>query len=181
MKVLAFAGSLRKESWNKKLLHHAAELLRGMGHEVEEYDLSELPMMNEDLETGGPPPIAGKFRDLVQEADALLMSTPEYNHSVSGPTKNAIDWLSRPPNNVLAGKVAAIMGATVGVDGTVHAQRELRWILARLACLVLPWPWVLVRFAEKQFDDEGKFTDEKLAESVEALVQALVDTAGKLK
>ncbi len=181
MKILAFAGSLRKASWNKKLLRFAAEILRGMGHEVEEYDLSELPMMNEDMETRGPPPIVGKFRDAVAAADALLISTPEYNHSVSGPTKNAIDWLSRPPNNVLAGKVAAIMGATTGVDGTVHAQRELRWILARLACLVLPWPWVLLRFAEKRFDNEGKLTDDKLAETVETLVQSLVDTAGKLK
>ncbi len=181
MKILAFAGSLRKESWNKKLSHHAADILRGRGHEVEEYDLAELPMMNEDLETVGPPPIAAKFREAVDAADALLIATPEYNYSVSGPTKNAIDWLSRPPKNVLAGKVAAIMGATIGHYGTVNAQRELRYILARLACLVIPSPWVLVAYAEKKFDDEGKLTDEKLAEGIEALMQALVDTATKLK
>jgi chromate reductase len=181
MKILAFAGSLRKASWNKKLLRHAADILRGMDHEVEEYDLSELPLMNEDLETGGPPPIVGKFRDAVAEADALVISTPEYNHSISTPTKNAVDWLSRPPSNVLAGKVAAVMGATVGVHGTVNAQRELRWILARLACMVLPWPWVLLRFAEKRFDDEGNLTDEKLAETVKTLMESLVDTAAKLK
>ena len=180
MNILGFAGSLRKRSWNKKLLHNAAEILRAQGHQVTEYDLADLPMMNEDLEKDGFPPAVAHFRDAVEVANALVIATPEYNHSVSGPAKNALDWLSRPPQNVLAGKVAAIMGATIGSFGTVNAQRELRWILARLACLVIPWPWVTVSRAEKHFDESGRLTDDRQLAHLQELMQRLVEVAQKL-
>ena len=180
MNILGFAGSLRKRSWNKKLLHHAAEMLRAQGHRVTEFDLADLPLMNEDLEADGFPPAVADFRDAMQAADALVIATPEYNHSVSGPTKNALDWLSRPPQNLLAGKVAAIMGATIGSFGTVNAQRELRWILARLACLTIPWPWVTVSRAEKHFDRSGNLTDESQLAHLQELMRKLVEVAQKL-
>jgi len=181
MKILVFAGSLRQESWNKKLAAQAAEILRGMGQEAEVYDIGGLPMLNEDLEKDGPPPRAAEFRAAVAGADALVICTPEYNYSLPGPTKNALDWLSRPPVNVLAGKTVAIAGATSGHFGTVNAQRELRYVLARLGAFVIPQPWVQVAYCEKKFDQAGRLTDGRTAEQLAELMAQLVATAQKLK
>ena len=180
MKILAFAGSLREGSWNKKLLRLAAEVLTNMGHEVEIYDLAPLPLINEDLEKEGPPPEVAAFRARVEQADAVLIATPENNHSVPAVTKNAVDWLSRPPRNLLKGKVVAIIGATIGHFGTVNAQRELRWVLARLEAFAVPAPWLLVTYAAKSFDENGRLTEERYTKTLDKLMAAFVDIAQKL-
>lgn len=180
MKILAFAGSLREGSWNKKLLKLAAEVLTNMGHEVEVYDLARLPLINEDLEVNGPPPDVAPFRDAVERADAVLIATPENNHSIPAVTKNAVDWLSRPPRNLLKGKVVAIIGATIGHFGAVNAQREIRWILARLEAFAVPAPWLLVTYAAKAFDENGRFVEESYPKTLEKLMAAFVDMAQKL-
>lgn len=181
MKILAFAGSLREGSWNKKLLRQGADILTQMGHEIEVYDLAPLPLINEDLEKGGLPEAVASFRAKVEAANALLIATPEYNYSIATPAKNAVDWLSRPPRNVLAGKVAAVMGATIGMHGTINAQRELRWVLSKLDCLVVTSPEIMVFTAPKSFDADGRLMDEKQAKSLEGLMKALVEIAGKLE
>jgi chromate reductase len=181
MKILIFAGSLRKDSWNKKLAAQAAEILRGQGHEPEVYDIGGLPMMNEDLEKDGPPPGAAGFRDAVAAAEALVICTPEYNHSLPGPTKNAVDWLSRAPKNLLRGRAVAIMGASVGQHGTVNSQRELRWVLARLNAWVLPGPWVLVATAAEAFGEDGRLAEKSTVRRMESLLKNLVETAERLK
>lgn len=180
MKILAFAGSLREGSWNKKLLKLAAEVLTNMGHEVEIYDLAPLPLINEDLEVNGPPPTVAPFRDAVERADAVLIATPENNHSVPAVTKNAVDWLSRSPRNLLKGKVVAMIGATIGHFGTVNAQRELRWILARLEAFAVPAPWLLVTYAVKAFDENGRLVEERYTKTLDKLMATFVDFAQKL-
>jgi chromate reductase len=179
VKILAFAGSLRQGSWNKKLVRIAAEMLREMGHEVEIFDLINLPIINEDIETDGPPaPVAG-FRAKVEQADALLISTPENNYSIPAVTKNAVDWLSRPPANLLVGKHVAIMGATIGGFGTINAQRELRWVLAKLEAFTVPSPWVMVTHAPKAFDENGNLIDEGSKHQLRKLLKRFVELAEK--
>ncbi len=180
MKILAFAGSLREGSWNKKLVRMSAEVLTNMGHEVEIYDLAPLPLINEDLEANGPPPEVAAFRERVEQADAVLIATPENNYSIPAVTKNAVDWLSRPPHNLLEGKVVAITGATIGGFGTINAQRELRWVLAKLEAFIVPSPWLMVSNAFKEFDGNGMLIEERYVKTLEKLMEALVDTARKL-
>ena len=116
--VLAVAGSLRSGSFNKMALK-AAKVIEPEGMEIEIFDLSHIPLYNEDLRAQGFPPSVATFRSKIRDADALLFSTPEYNHSVSGVLKNAIDWASRPPNQPFNRKPVAIMGVTTGLWGTI--------------------------------------------------------------
>jgi chromate reductase len=176
MKILAFAGSLRQGSWNKKLLNLAAADLREMGHEVEIYDLITLPFINEDTETPeGPPPAVADFRAKVEQAKALLIATPENNHSIPAVTKNAVDWLSRPPVNLLSERHVAIIGATIGGFGTVNAQRELRWVLAKLEAFVVPSPWVMIKNSPKAFDENGNLIEEGPKRILKKLMKRFVD------
>jgi len=181
MKILVFAGSLRKESWNKKLAAQAAGILRAQGHEAEVYDIGDVPQVNEDLEKDGPPPGAAEFRDAVAAAEALVICTPEYNHSLPGPTKNAVDWLSRAPKNLLRNKAVAITGASIGQFGTINAQRELRWVLARLGAWVVPAPWVLVATAADAFGEDSRLAAKSTVRRLESLLKNLVEAAERLK
>ncbi|HEY3859953.1 MAG TPA: NADPH-dependent FMN reductase, partial [Gammaproteobacteria bacterium] len=127
MKVLAMVGSLRKGSYNKMALHAAIEL-KPADMEIEVADIGALPLYDDDVRVEGYPPAVMKLREQVKAADALLFVTPEYNYSVPGVLKNAIDWASRPPDQPLDGKPAAIMGASTGKLGTARAQYHLRQI-----------------------------------------------------
>jgi chromate reductase len=179
MKILAFAGSLRQASWNRKLVRYAAELLREMGHEVEIYDPINLPIINEDIEVDGPPPVVAEFRAKVEQADALLISTPENNHSIPAVTKNAVDWLSRPPANLLEDRHVAIIGASTGGFGTINAQRELRWVLTRLAAFTVPSPWVMVSHAQKAFGEDGALLDLGTKTQLKKLLKRFVEQTVK--
>ena len=177
--ALAFAGSLRKESWNRKLLRLAIEGAREAGLEVREFDLSDVPLYNADVEALGFPPPVEALRRAVTEAAALIIATPEYNNSIPGVLKNAIDWASRPPNT-LDGKVAAILGASPGNFGTVSAQHALRPVLVTLNVLTLPGPRVFIARAAQAFESDGALKDARAAEQVRALMRRLHDTTRAL-
>jgi chromate reductase len=134
MRVLGISGSLRRGSYNHALLRRAAERLPA-GVELVEFDrLGEIPAYDADLEGGGPAPAAVEaLRAAMREADAVLIATPEYNHSIPGALKNALDWASRPAGeSALTGRPAAVVGASTGMFGAVWAQAETRKVLGAL-------------------------------------------------
>jgi len=173
-RVLAFAGSLRRNSYNRGLVRAAVQAAPE-GMVIETFDLAPIPLYNTDVEERGLPPPVADFKEKIRAADALLIATPEYNYSVPGVLKNAIDWASRPSNqSPLQKKPAAIMGASGGQMGTARAQLALRQSFVFTETLVLPKPDIYVSHAAKSFDAEGNITDEKLHERIKMLLDALV-------
>lgn len=170
--ILGFAGTLRKNSYNKGLLREAQNYLpEGVALEITELD--DLPLFNQDLENEPPAPVRA-FREKVQQADAILMAVPEYNYSFTGVLKNALDWGSRPPTkSVWAGKPAALMGAG-GRMGTSRAQLQLRQVLLYLNMPTLIRPEVLIQNSWERFDSEGNLINEQSKQQVEALISAFV-------
>jgi chromate reductase, NAD(P)H dehydrogenase (quinone) len=173
--VCAIAGSLRRASYNRALLRAAQELAPD-GMEIRIFDLLDVPLYNEDVEAQGDPEPVRALKAAIGEADALLIATPEYNHGVPGVLKNAIDWASRPPRGaVLAGKPAAIFGASPGVTGTARAQTQLRASFVFTQTPALLQPEILVYRAHEKFDAQGRLTDEKTREFVARLLRELAD------
>lgn len=171
--VLGIAGSLRRGSYNVAALRTAHELApAGMTIEMFE-QLRDIPLYDEDVRQQGLPPAVETLRSRIAAADALLIVTPEYNGSIPGLLKNAIDWASRPPEQPFAGKPVAIMGASPGVLGTVRAQYHLRHSFVGLDALVMSRPEVMISQAHTRFDAEGHLTDEKTREFVASLLVAL--------
>ena len=169
--ILGISGSLRQASYNTALLRAAEELMRtNMFMEI--FDLSPLPMFSQKLENPFPESVV-HFRVRLAQADAVLIATPEYNASISGVLKNAIDWASRPPQNPLNGKPVAIMGASKGNFGTLRAQLHLRQILTHVGALPLGKPEVLVARAEQVFNAEGKLVDPATGGYLQDLLTAL--------
>jgi chromate reductase, NAD(P)H dehydrogenase (quinone) len=157
--VLAICGSLRAGSYNRAALRTAIEL-KPPGMTIETADIGSLPLYNEDVRAQGFPAPVETLRRQIASADALLFVTPEYNYSMSGVLKNAIDWASRPPDQPFAGKPVAIMGAGAGMAGTARAQYDLRRCCVFLDMHPLNKPEVLIGQAQTKFDAEGRFTDE---------------------
>jgi len=186
-KILAFAGSTRKNSFNKKVIAIAAEGARAEGAEVTLIDLRDFPMpiYDGDLETeSGIPENGEKIINLMIEHQGFLIASPEYNRSVSGVLKNTIDWASRPmegiiPYKVFEGKVACLMSASTGALGGLRGLYALRWILENLKILVLP-EQISVPRANEAFDENGKLKDEKLQTSVANLGNSLTIFLRKL-
>lgn len=170
--IIGLTGSLRKHSYNKAALFAAKELLPG-GAELEILDLSPLPFFNEDLE-GRVPQVVDDFKKKVAAADAILISTPEYNYSIPPVLKNALDWASRDESAPLSGKPLAIMSASLGMLGGARVQYHLRQVCVILNLLALNQPEVFIPFASEKFDANGKLTDEKTREAIGKLLQALV-------
>lgn len=178
--VLGFAGSLRKDSYNKALLRAALAVLP-QGIELEIFDLDGIPPFNQDLEKE-PPLKLRDFKERIRAADALLIATPEYNYSIPGVLKNAIDSASRPyGDSPFDGKPVAIMGASIGMLGTARAQYHLRQVFVFLNMFPLNHPEVMVPFAESKFDDEGRLIDDKTKEKIRELLQELGMYTRKLK
>ena len=178
--VLGISGSLRKGSYNTALLKAASELLpEGMTLEV--FDLSSIPLYNDDVRALGYPKPVQEFRDRIAAADALLIATPEYNYSIPGVLKNAIDWASRPPDPPLDGKPVAIMGASTGNFGTVRAQMHLRQVCVFCNMFPLNKPEVLVMRAQEKFDASGRLVDETTRGFVRDLLTVLVDWTQRLQ
>jgi chromate reductase len=157
--VLAICGSLRKGSYNMATLRTAIEL-RPVGMNVEIADISTIPLYNEDVRAQGFPPPVEKLRQQIAAADALLFACPEYNYSMTGVLKNAIDWASRPPDQPFAGKPCAIIGAAAGMAGSARAQGDLRRSMVFLDMHPLNKPEVLIGQAQTKFDENGKLLDE---------------------
>jgi len=173
MRILGIAGSLRRGSHNRKLLRAAGALLPP-GVELVEWDgLGDLPAFNEDLEAT-PPAVVRDFFAAIDGADGLLIATPEYNSSLPGALKNAIDWASRPfPENVLRRKPAAVIGASTGLFGAVWAQAEVRKTLKASGAHVLESE-LPVGMADYAFADDGSLADPELAERFRDLLADLV-------
>jgi chromate reductase len=169
--VLGISGSLRKNSYNTALLTTAMDLMPP-GMQLEIFDLSPLPMFNQDEEVPFPLVVAD-FRLRLAQADALLIATPEYNASITGALKNALDWASRPPKQPLNGKPVAMMGASTGNFGTLRAQLHLRQILTHVGALTLAKPEVLVARAGQAFAPDGELVDEAARAFLQDLLAAL--------
>ena len=178
--ILGFAGSLRKESYNQSLLRAAFELVP-KGAKLESFDLEGIPPFNQDLENQ-PPQKVKEFKSKIREADAILIVTPEYNYSIPGVLKNAIDWASRPyGDNAFNGKPVAVMGASVGMLGTGRAQYDLRRSFVFLNMYPINQPEVMVPFAHEKIDKGGKVTDPKTREKIKELLVSLMAWTRRLQ
>jgi len=183
LKVVAIAGSLRRESYNRELLQIAKKLASEQGAPVEEVDLKQLalPIYDGDIEAQGLPAPVRQLKATVEKADVLLIATPEYNYSIPGVLKNAIDWASRPPDPPLDGKPVAMMGASTGNFGTVRAQLHLRHVCVYCNMFPVNKPEVLVMRAREKFDASGRLVDEITRGFVRDLLAALADWTHRLQ
>lgn len=174
IQVLGFAGSLRRGSYNRAALRAATELMPEDGH-LEVHDLAEIPLYNGDVEAAGFPPSVERFKAAIRAADALLIVTPEYNYSLPGVLKNALDWASRPPQeSPLHGKPVALMGASMGGFGTVRAQHHLRQVCVFTNMHPLNQPEVFISTAHEKFDAEGRLIHDRTRENIRKLLEALL-------
>jgi chromate reductase len=173
MRILGISGSLRRGSHNRRLLRAAGDALPPGADLVEWEGLAGLPAFDEDLESTPPPPVQD-FLDQIEEADAILIATPEYNASLPGSLKNALDWASRPfPDNVLRDKPAVVIGASTGLFGAVWAQAEVRKVLKTSGAHVLESE-LPVGMADTAFDEDGSLVNPDLSARLSDLVSDLV-------
>jgi chromate reductase len=180
IRILGIAGSLRKASYNRGVLR-AAESLMPPGSSLEPFEIRDLPGFDQDRELD-PPQKVVELKRSIRAADGLLFVTPEYNYSVPGVLKNAIDWASRPyGDSAWKGKPAAIMGASVGAIGTARAQYHLRQMFVFLDVFAVNQPEVMIGKAEERFDREGNLTDDSTRELIGKLLESLVDWTRRLK
>jgi chromate reductase, NAD(P)H dehydrogenase (quinone) len=174
MKVLAFSGSLRRDSHNTKLLRVAEELVPGTV-EFELWErLKEIPPYDEEDDVQPAPPAVAALRSAIADADAVLIATPEYNSSIPGQLKNAVDWVSRPlATNPLRNKPVAVIGASTGAFGAVWSQAELRKVLGATGARVVDAD-VALGHAHTKFDEDGELLDEGAREQLAEVVEALL-------
>jgi chromate reductase len=169
--ILGIAGSLRQASYNRAALR-AAQELAPEGLRIDSFDIAPIPPYNDDVREQGFPPPVQDLRDRIKAADGVLLVTPEYNYSVPGVLKNAIDWASRPPEQPFAGKPIGIMGASAGALGTARAQYHLRQCFVFLDGIVMNRPEVMIAAAHNKFDAAGTLTDQPTRDFVAAYLAA---------
>jgi chromate reductase len=181
MRVLGITGSLRRDSYNHALLREAAERLPA-GAELVEFDrLGEIPPYDADLESEVTPEPVEALRQAMREADAVVVATPEYNHSIPGVLKNALDWASRPAGqSALTGKPAMVIGASTGMFGAVWAQAETRKVLGALGGRVVEGELPVARAAELMRNGRLELSPEQ-SEQLEGLLAELVSEAEQLR
>lgn len=180
LKILGIPGSLRRNSYNRAALKAAQQLLPA-GVNLDICDLAEIPLFNQDQESRLAPAVI-QFKKNIRESDAILFATPEYNYSVPGVLKNAIDYASRPyGESAWSGKPVAVMGASPSLFGTARAQYHLRQMFVTLNMFPVNKPEVMISGADKAFDNEGGFADEKTRKVVSELLAALVQWTCQLQ
>lgn len=182
-RILAFSGSARRESLNKKFLGVAVSAVREAGGEVTLIDLNDyvLPLYHGDLEAAqGLPENAQKLIDLAVKHDALLIASPEYNKSLTPLLKNTLDWMTRADTDPFEGRVAAVVSASPGMLGATHSQQLARQLLLNLGCSVVPSLCVLPR-AHEAFDEQGRLKDARAQKNVQVLAAELVRMTNRLK
>jgi len=178
--ICGIAGSLRRQSYNRSALR-AAKQRAPEGVTLDIFELDGIPGFNEDDEKN-PPAKVVELKKCIRAADALLIVTPEYNYSVPGVLKNAIDWASRPyGDSAWSGKPAAIMGASMGKTGTARAQYHLRQIFVFLNVFPINQPEVMIGNAAGRFDAQGNLTDEKTKGYIRELLQSLVEWTARIQ
>ena len=180
LKILGIAGSLRKESYNRSALRAAVKLVPE-GAQLETFDLDNIPPFNSDLERELPEGVRA-FKAAIKAADAILIVTPEYNYSIPGVLKNAIDWASRPyGDNTWDGKPVGIMGASPGMLGTARAQYHLRQMFVFLNMFPVNQPEVMIAHADDKFDNEGNLKDQKTIQKIRELLGTLTEWTKSLQ
>jgi chromate reductase, NAD(P)H dehydrogenase (quinone) len=173
-RILGIAGSLRRESYNRAALRAATQLVPE-GATIKIFELDGIPGFNQDEEQN-PPPKVVELKRQIRDADAILFVTPEYNYSVPGVLKNAIDWASRPyGDSAWNGKPAAIMGASIGTIGTARAQYHLRQMMVFLNMFPINQPEVMIGNAQERFDAQGNLMDDATKDFIRQLLQNLVE------
>jgi chromate reductase, NAD(P)H dehydrogenase (quinone) len=172
VRILGIAGSLRRGSFNAATLRTAQELAPA-GMTIDIFDITPIPVYNEDVRQQGFPAPVEDLRTRIKSADGLLIVTPEYNYSIPGVLKNAIDWASRPPEQPFDGKPVGIMGASAGAMGTGRAQYHLRQCFVFLNGYVMNRPEVMIPTAQNKFDANGKLTDQPTRDFMTAHLTAL--------
>lgn len=180
MKIVAIVGSLRKESYNRKIANFIKDRYKDK-LEVEILLLDDVALFNEDIEEN-PPEGVKEFKEKIKESEGILFATPEYNYSIPGVLKNAIDWCSRV-ERVMADKPTFIVGAATGNIGTARCQIDLRKVLnsSGVSALNLPGNYVLIENAEEKFNEAGEFIDEKSIERLDKVVDNFIDWDQKVK
>lgn len=179
--IVGIAGSLRRGSFNRALLHSAIELAPP-SLRIVTATLDDIPLYNADIDAEVPPAPVRALRDAVRIAHGLLIATPEYNHGVPGVLKNALDWLSRPPRaSALQGKVAAIMGASPGMTGTARAQAQLRQTFVFTNTYALLQPEVLVARAADKFAPDGRLIDPPTGEFLKLFLSEFARLIARLQ
>jgi chromate reductase len=180
LNILAISGSLRRGSFNTAALHAAKELAPA-GMAIDIHSIAEIPLYNEDVHAQGLPAPVEELRRRIKAADGLLIACPEYNYSVPGVLKNAIDWASRPPAQPFDAKPIALMGASGGVLGTARSQYHLRQCFVFLNGLVLNRPEVFIGAAHTKFNAEGKLNDQPTRDFIAALLLSFQGWVTRLK
>ena len=173
--ILGISGSLRKVSYNSALLRAASELVPD-SVSIQIFNLSSLPLYNDDLAKDDIPAPVNDFRSSIKQSDGLLIASPEYNYSLTGVLKNAIDWASTDTlGNLLAGKPIAIMGASPSVFGTTRSQLHLRQILHAANANVVRRPEIAIRRTQTVIDEHGNLNDDYAGKKIKSLLGALTD------
>src|SRR5918992_414667 len=179
IRILGIAGSLRRASYNRAALRAAMELVP-QDAVLDIFELDGIPGFNQDEEQN-PPPKVVDLKRRIREADAILIVTPEYNYSIPGVLKNAIDWASRPyGDSAWNGKPVAVMGAAVGTIGTARAQYHLRQVFVFLNMFPINQPEVMISNAGERFDAQGNLKDETTKKLMRQLLQSLADWTRRL-
>ncbi|HLR21271.1 MAG TPA: NADPH-dependent FMN reductase [Tissierellaceae bacterium] len=180
MKIVAISGSISKDSYNRKLICYMQERYKDK-MEIEILSIEDFPMYNEDIELDTPS-IVKEAQDKIKESDGILISTPEFNHSIPGALKNALDWFSRV-DHVMIGKPSMIMGASQGNLGTVKAQMHLRTILNSrgIGTLNLPGNEVLIGSIQNKVDNRGNLTDQPTIEFLDETIDNYIEWINKVK
>jgi chromate reductase len=180
VQILGIAGSLRRQSYNRSALRAASQLLPP-GATLDTFELDSIPGFNEDEERN-PPPKVVELKRRVRAADAVLFVTPEYNYSVPGVLKNAIDWASRPyGDSAWSEKATAVMGASIGMFGTARAQYHLRQMFVFLNMYAINQPEVMIGNAAERFAPDGSLTDETSKDLIRKLLANLVEWADRVR
>ena len=179
-RIVGISGSIRKESYNSAALRVAQELAPD-GVEIRLADISAIPLYNDDVRKEGLPASVVSLVELIDTADAVMIATPEYNYSIPGVLKNAIDWVSKADDLPFRRKPVAILGASMGTFGTARSQYDLRKVLVSQDAYVLSQPEIMIASAHARFDADGNMTDEKTRELIEAQIVALKEWAMRLR
>lgn len=185
LKIVALAGSLRRESYNQKIVNQAAHFAKQAGAEVEIITLRELtiPLFDEDIEQQGTPADVQFLKEKLRAADGILLASPEYNGSITAPLKNAIDWASRTEVDAqpaFSNKVVALFAASPGGLGGLRGLNHVRDILSSIGSLVLA-EQLAIPAVHTIFDDKNQLSDSNTAEKISSLTHQLISVAGKLK